>query len=70
MKLEVINLSKKFKDILAVNGVSFTIKKNKTMGLLGPRSPNVLFSSISKLMLSTATIELNFFNKFLISNFI
>ena len=36
MKLEVINLSKKFKDILAVNGVSFTIKKNKTMGLLGP----------------------------------
>ena len=36
MKLEVINLSKKFKDILAVNEVSFTIKKNKTMGLLGP----------------------------------
>ena len=36
MKLEIINLSKKFNKILAVNKISFTIEKNKTLGLLGP----------------------------------
>ncbi len=36
MKLEIINLSKKFNNILAVNKISFTIEKNKTLGLLGP----------------------------------
>ena len=36
MKLEVINISKKFNENFAVNDVSFTIEKNKTMGLLGP----------------------------------
>ena len=36
MKLEVKNLSKKFKNIFAVNNISFSIKKNKTLGLLGP----------------------------------
>ena len=36
MKLEVINLSKKFKNILAVNNINFSIEKNKTLGLLGP----------------------------------
>ena len=36
MKLEVINLSKKFKDTLAVNNINFSIEKNKTLGLLGP----------------------------------
>ena len=36
MKLEAINVSKKFNNILAVNNISFTIEKNKTLGLLGP----------------------------------
>ena len=36
MKLEIQNLSKKFKNILAVNNISFSIGKNKTLGLLGP----------------------------------
>ena len=36
MKLEIKNLSKKFKNILAVNDISFSIEKNKTLGLLGP----------------------------------
>ena len=36
MKLEIKNLSKKFKNILAVNNISFSIEKNKTLGLLGP----------------------------------
>ena len=36
MKLEVINLSKRFNNILAVNNINFSIEKNKTLGLLGP----------------------------------
>ena len=36
MKLEVINLSKKFNKIIAVDNISFSIEKNKTLGLLGP----------------------------------
>ena len=36
MKLEVKNLVKKFKSTTAVNNISFTIEKNKTLGLLGP----------------------------------
>ena len=36
MKLEVINLSKKFNNILAVDNINFFIEKNKTLGLLGP----------------------------------
>ncbi len=36
MKLEVINISKKFNNIFVVKDISFTIDKNKTMGLLGP----------------------------------
>ena len=36
MKLEVKNLVKKFKKTQAVNDISFEIKKNETLGLLGP----------------------------------
>jgi|TARA_B110000305_G_C19396532_1_gene617756 ABC-2 type transport system ATP-binding protein len=36
MKLEVKNLVKKFKTTIAVNNISLTIEKNKTLGLLGP----------------------------------
>ena len=36
MKLEVKNLVKKFKTTFAVNNISFEIKKNSTLGLLGP----------------------------------
>ena len=36
MKLEVKNLIKKFKTTIAVNDISFEIKKNNTLGLLGP----------------------------------
>ena len=36
MKLEVKNLTKKFQSTIAVNNISFEIKKNKTLGLLGP----------------------------------
>ena len=36
MKLEVINLSKEFNNILAVNNINFSIEKNTTLGLLGP----------------------------------
>ena len=36
MKLEIKNLVKKFNLTTAVNNISFEIKKNKTLGLLGP----------------------------------
>ena len=36
MKLEVKKLFKKFKSTIAVNSISFEIKKNTTLGLLGP----------------------------------
>ena len=36
MKLEVKNLVKKFRSTIAVNNISFEIKKNSTLGLLGP----------------------------------
>ena len=36
MSIEIINLSKKFKDIFAVKNISFEINPNKTVGLLGP----------------------------------
>ena len=36
MSIEIINLSKKFNDIYAVNKINFTISTNKTVGLLGP----------------------------------
>ncbi|MDC0628782.1 ABC transporter ATP-binding protein [Pelagibacteraceae bacterium] len=36
MKLEVQNLSKQFNNFLAVKNISFSIDKNKTLGLLGP----------------------------------
>ena len=36
MKLKVKNLSKNFKSTIAVNNISFEIKKNNTLGLLGP----------------------------------
>ena len=36
MKLEVLNLSKKFENTLVVNNITFSIEKNKTLGLLGP----------------------------------
>ena len=36
MKLEVKNLVKKFKSTIAVNNISLEIKKNNTLGLLGP----------------------------------
>jgi len=36
MNLKVKNLVKKFKSTIAVNNVSFEIKKNSTLGLLGP----------------------------------
>ena len=36
MKLEIRNLVKKFKSTIAVNNISFDIKKNNTLGLLGP----------------------------------
>ena len=36
MYIEIKNLTKKFKDKLAVDNISFDIEKNKTIGLLGP----------------------------------
>ena len=36
MSLEIKNLSKKFKEIFAVNNISFEINPNQTVGLLGP----------------------------------
>ena len=36
MELKVIDLSKKFNNILAVKNINFSIEKNKTLGLLGP----------------------------------
>ena len=36
MKLQVKNITKKFNSNVAVNNISFDIKKNKTLGLLGP----------------------------------
>ncbi len=36
MRIEVKNLTKKFRSITAVNNISFKIEKNNTLGLLGP----------------------------------
>ena len=36
MFLQIENLTKKFKNALAVDNISFNIEKNKTVGLLGP----------------------------------
>jgi ABC-2 type transport system ATP-binding protein len=36
MKLEVLNLTKKFNNLFAVKNINFSIDKNKTLGLLGP----------------------------------
>ena len=36
MEIEVKNLSKSFNNTVAVNNISFKIKKNSTLGLLGP----------------------------------
>ncbi len=36
MFIQIKNLSKKYKDTVAVNNINFTIEKNKTLGLLGP----------------------------------
>ena len=36
MFIQIKNLTKKFKNALAVNNISFSIGKNKTIGLLGP----------------------------------
>jgi ABC-2 type transport system ATP-binding protein len=36
MDIKVQNLTKKFKNYLAVNNISFNLEKNKTLGLLGP----------------------------------
>tara|TARA_B100001540_G_scaffold296160_1_gene297601 strand:- start:243 stop:977 length:735 start_codon:yes stop_codon:yes gene_type:complete len=36
MFIQIKNLSKKYKDTIAVNNISFSIEKNKTLGLLGP----------------------------------
>ena len=36
MFVQIKNLSKKFKNALAVDNISFNIEKNKTVGLLGP----------------------------------
>ena len=36
MKIEVKNLSKEFNNIKAVKDISFTVEKNKTLGILGP----------------------------------
>ena len=36
MKIEVKNLTKEFKNILAVDNLNFNIENNKTLGLLGP----------------------------------
>jgi ABC-2 type transport system ATP-binding protein len=36
MDIKVLNLTKKFKNYLAVNNINFTLEKNKTLGLLGP----------------------------------
>ena len=36
MNIKVLNLTKKFKNYLAVNNINFSLEKNKTLGLLGP----------------------------------
>jgi ABC-2 type transport system ATP-binding protein len=36
MDIKVQNLTKKFNNYLAVNNINFNLKKNKTLGLLGP----------------------------------
>ena len=36
MDIKVQNLTKRFKNYLAVNNINFTLEKNKTLGLLGP----------------------------------
>jgi len=36
MNINVKNLKKKFNNFIAVNDISFTLDKNKTLGLLGP----------------------------------
>ena len=34
--IEVLNLTKKYKDLIAVDNLSFNVKKGEILGLLGP----------------------------------
>ena len=71
MKLEVKKLIKKFKSNIAVNNISFEIKKNDTLGLLGPNGCGKTTSIGMMLGLITPTsgeifidgIKLNSFNR-------
>ena len=67
MELEIKNLSKKFKTNLAVNNISFTIEKNKTLGLLGPNGCGKTTTIGMLLSLITPTSGQIFIDKIILS---
>ena len=68
MKLEVKNLTKNFKTSIAVNGISFEINKNSTLGLLGPNGCGKTTSIGMMLGLITPTSGEIFINGMLLNS--
>jgi ABC-2 type transport system ATP-binding protein len=68
MKLEIKNLTKKFKTTLAVKNISFTIEKNKVLGLLGPNGCGKTTSIGMMLGLITPTSGQIFINQTILSS--
>ena len=68
MKLEIKNLTKKFRTTLAVKNISFTIEKNKVLGLLGPNGCGKTTSIGMMLGLITPTSGQIFINQTILSS--
>ena len=62
MFIQVKNISKKFKNKLAVDKINFILEKNKTVGLLGPNGCGKTTSIGMMLGLITPT-KVNIINK-------
>ena len=68
MNLLVKNIVKKFDSTIAVNDISFEIKKNKTLGLLGPNGCGKTTSIGMMLGLITPTSGEIFINEVKLEN--
>tara|TARA_B100000575_G_C22926415_1_gene537110 strand:+ start:64 stop:798 length:735 start_codon:yes stop_codon:yes gene_type:complete len=68
MKLQVKNIVKKFDTTIAVNDISFSIEKNKTLGLLGPNGCGKTTSIGMMLGLITPTSGQIFINDIKLEN--
>ncbi len=63
--IDVKNLTKKYKDIIAVNNISFSVKKGEIFGFLGPNGAGkttTMKSIIGLINTNSGEIEINGFN--------